>query len=303
MATKRGAASQRAAIISEYDTWLRSWASEKTRKARVQLAAARTDEWGPHGFTPQNIIEFLARPSELTGRPLSKWTKATYHGHLKDFCKWLVAAGHLAESPMEDVRAVKRPKKKPRPLTQGEVDRVLSVVEGVVRDQILFALLAGLRVSEIARIRGEDVSSEGLYVDGKGDSGEVLPMHPDLVEIAQRYPRSGYWFPGGDDGHIDPQRISATVGRLFHSMGITGSIHKCRHYYCTNLMRRGVHVRRVQQLMRHANLETTAGYAAVDADELQTAVNLLPSLNSDHYGRGAVSRLPSLDSPWPDDAA
>lgn len=267
-------------IIDGYETWLRSWASERTTKARVTLASARLREWGVSGFTVDNITEFLGRPT-VSGRPKSKWSKATYHAHLKDFCAFLVAAGHLDESPMGDVRAVKRPKNRPRPLSQVDVDRVLSVVTGGTRDQLLLAMLAGLRVSEIAKIRGEDVAADGIYVMGKGEVDAVLPCHPDLWAIAQRYPREGYWFPGTDDGHINSQQISATVGRLFHSMGITGSIHRCRHYYGTTLLRNGEHIRKVQKLMRHANLETTAGYTAVDEDEL----------------RGAIARLPSLDVP------
>lgn len=267
-------------VVGEYEQWLRSWASERTTSARAIVAAAFLSDYGLDGVTAPNIQEFIGRPNKLTGKPKSKWSKATYHGHFKDFCKWLVATDRLTVNPMEEVHSIKRPKKKPRPLTDSQVDALLSVIQGPVRDQILLALRAGLRVSEIAKIRGEDVSVEGIYVDGKGDVGDILPIHPDLWDMAQRYPKVGYWFPGNVDGHVDSQRISQTVGRIFHGMGIEGSIHRCRHYYCTDLLRRGVHVRRVQRLMRHANLETTAGYAAVDEDELRDAINLLPRLNA-----------------------
>lgn len=277
MDTTRG---NQKAVLDEYRTWLLSWASPRTVAARVTLATARLSDWGLDGFTAHNVTEFLASPSPLTGKQLSTWSKATYHGHLKDFCTFLVATGRMGESPMEQVRSVKRPKRKPHPLSQSEVDRVLSVVRGQTRDQILLALLAGLRVSEIARIRGEDVTPDGIYVEGKGDVADMVGIHPDIWAMAQRYPRTGFWFPGSDEGHVPSGRISQNVGRLFHSMGIKGSIHRGRHYYATTLLRNGVHVRRVQELMRHANLETTAGYAAVDQDELQSAVNLLPSLDA-----------------------
>jgi site-specific recombinase XerD len=267
-------------IISEYEAWLHSWASEDTTRARVVLASARLDAWGLSGFTAENISTWLGEPSKLTGKPLSKWSKATYHAHLKDFCKFLVATGRLDESPMEDVRAVKRPKNRPRPIEQRDLDRLLAFVQGEVRDWLLLALLAGLRVSEIAKIRGEDVSIDGIYVLGKGDVDAMLPCHPDLWAMAQRYPRTGYWFPGSEDGHIPKQQISNTVGRVFRAIGIPkGSIHRGRHTYATNLLRNGEHIRKVQKLMRHSNLETTAGYTAVDEDELRSAVGRLPSLN------------------------
>lgn len=230
------------------------------------MASSRLKAWGLDGFTAANISEFLARPN------LSKWTRSTYHAHLTCFCAWLNASGYLDTNPMPDIRKPKRPPGKPRPLSEAEVEKVLSVVTGTTRDWILLALLAGLRASEVAKMRGEDVSADGIYVEGKGGTKEVLPCHPDLWDMAQRYPKYGYWFPGKQDGHVRNQQISLTVGRLFHSLGIEGSIHRCRHVYGTRLMRAGVNIRTVQKLMRHANLDTTANYTAVHEDEMRAAI-------------------------------
>ena len=268
-----------AAITAEYETWMRSWgAAERTITARRILATARLREWWLDGFTTENVEAFLAGP-QPPDRKWSNWTRTTYNGHLRDLCAWLLANGYIEEDPMAEMRSPKRPESAPRPLSESEVRRVLSVVEGRTRDWILLALLAGLRVSEVSRVRGEDVEETGIYVRGKGGTEAVLPCHPDLWAMANRYPRHGFWFPGSDEGHIRSQQISAAVGKLFDALGIEGSIHRCRHYYATNLLRRGVHVRRVQKLMRHANLETTAAYTAVDEDELRDAINLLPSLD------------------------
>ena len=258
------------AVLDDYAEWMRSWgASERTIEARLTMARSRIRAWGLGGFTAENVQAFLARPG------LKNWTRSTYHAHLTDICAWLAATGRLADNPMPDVRKPRRPKGKPRPLSELEVARVLSVAEGRVRDWILLALLAGLRASEIAKIRGEDVTADGIYVHGKGDKAEVLPCHEALWNIAQQYPRQGYWFPGNDDGHMRSQQVSLIVGRFFDALGIEGSIHRVRHVYGTRLMRAGVNIRTVQKLMRHSNLDTTANYTAVDEDELRAAINLL----------------------------
>lgn len=260
-------------LVNDYAEWLASWgAAERTIQARRRLIAGRLDEWGLDGMTAANIQAWLARP-ELK----SKWSRATYHNHLTSFCQWLVAAGYLEDNPMDAVRKSRPPRGRPRPLSESEVSRVLGTCQGEVRDWILLALLSGLRASEVAKIRGEDVSLDGIWVEGKGDVRELLPIHADLWEMAQRMPRTGYWWPGNDDGHVRSQHISMTVGRLFHSLGISGSIHRCRHTYATRLLRAGVNIRTVQRLMRHASLETTATYTAVDEDELRDAITLLPS--------------------------
>lgn len=263
-------------IVDSYAMWLQSWsASRSTIVARTTLARARLHDWGIDGFTEGNVQEFLARTHSETGKPLSKWTRSTYHAHLSCFCSWLAASGRIDTNPMPGVRKPKPPKSIPRPLSASDLDRVLSVVEGDTRDWIILALRAGLRASEVAKIRGEDVSSDGLFVLGKGDLPVTLPCHPEILEMAQRRPRHGYWFPGNDDGHIRGQQVSLVVGKLFHAIGIAGSIHRVRHTYGTQLMRTGVNMRTVQKLMRHASLATTATYTAVDEDELRAAINLL----------------------------
>ena len=262
-------------LLGDYEEWLRSWgAAPKTVKARVNLARGRLAAWGLEGLTPANITAWLGRED------LSKWSRATYHANLKDFCAWLVAAGHLSESPMDDpnVRKPKRPKSRPRPLSEPEVTRVMKVATGRTRDWLVLALCAGLRAHEIAKLRGEDVNMDGIFVLGKGGVEDTLPCHPDIWAMTQRYPRTGWWFPNqsGTD-HVTADVVTVAVSRLFTSQAIEGSIHRMRHVYGTRLLRSGANIRRVQRLMRHATLETTALYTAVDEDELREAINLLPS--------------------------
>lgn len=258
-------------IEADYAAWMRSWgASPQTIRARRVVAAGRLREWGLDGFTPENARAWLGRDG------LSRWTRATYHAHLSDFCAWLAACELIADNPMEDMRKPGRPHSLPRPLTEADVDRVLEAAKGRTRDWIMLALYAGLRAHEVAKIRGEDVTPDSIYVEGKGGVRASLPTHPELWSMALRYPQRGWWFPSVQTGgHISAATVSNYVGELFRSLGISGSIHRCRHVYGTRLLRAGVNVRQVQKLMRHASLDTTAVYTAVDEDELRAAINLL----------------------------
>lgn len=255
--------------VAEYVRWLRSWtSSEKTISARRTVALSRLREWGVEGMTADNVQQWLGRPD------LSRWTRSTYHAHLNDLCGWLVATGRLAENPMEGVRKPTRPSSLPRPLTEPDVERVLATATGRTRDWIMIALLSGLRVHEIAKLRGEDVTEDTIFVEGKGGTRAMLPTHPDIWEMASRYPRQGYWFRGRS-GPIKPYTITTRVSRVFDSLGLEGSIHRCRHTYGTRLLRGGTHIRVVQKLMRHASLATTATYTAVDEDEMRAAISRL----------------------------
>jgi integrase len=63
---------------------------------------------------------------------------------------------------------------------------------------VMLASLAGMRVSEIARVRGEDLDlgRAQIWVVGKGVKRKSIPLHPLLVNAAHTMPRAGWWFKG-----------------------------------------------------------------------------------------------------------
>lgn len=259
-------------LLDEYVEWMQSWnASANTVKVRRRVMRARLREWGgAAGFTPANIQHWLGSPD------LSPWSRATYHAHVKEFCGWLYSTDRLAENPIVGFKAPRSPAHRPRPLSEAEVEVVLTHARGRVRDWIMLALHAGLRAHEIAKIRGEDITAEGIWVEGKGGKQESIPPHSCITEMAQRYPARGYWFPGRKNPHIAPETVTTKVGALLYALGIEGSVHRFRHVYGTRLLRAGVNIRVVQQLMRHSSLETTAAYTAVSDDEKRAAIDRLP---------------------------
>lgn len=260
-------------VLTEYDAWVKTWASSDTREARIVLVASRLKAWGPPAtWTPEIIGAWLASDTIR-----SQWTYSTYFNHLNCFCRWLVATGKLEDNPMSLVRKRHAPESHPRPLTETEIAAVLLAATGHKRTWILLSLLAGLRSHEVAKIRGEDVQQDGIYVFGKGRKAATLPTHPEIWALAQTYPRRGYWFPSArsESGHIQAATVTKTISLLFDSLGIKGSLHRCRHSYGTRLLREGVNIRVVQKLLRHTNLSTTAIYTAVDEDEQRAAINRL----------------------------
>ncbi len=260
--------------MGEYESWMTSWgAAPSTIRGRKVIAQKALREFGLEGLTSAAIGTLL---SGTPSKPLKPWSRSTYHANLSDFCAWLLAQGYIDENPMDEVKQPKRPRPAPRPLTEAEIVRVLAGTEAPMRDWIILALYAGLRAHEVAKLRGEDVSPEGIYVVGKGGVAATLPCQPQIAELAERYPSAGYWFPAPNGEPIEAREVSLRVGTRFEELGIEGSLHRCRHAFATRLLRNGVNIRKVQRLMRHANLETTATYTAVDEDELMRAVMTLP---------------------------
>lgn len=133
------------------------------------------------------------------------------------------------------------------------------------RAMVVLAAFAGLRVHEIAKIRGEhfDLVSRQVTIVGKGGHTDTLPLSHFIIEQAYRMPREGWWFPGVDSGHQRRESISDAIKQVMVRAGVVGSAHWLRHWFGTALLERGVDVRVVQELMRHASLTSTQIYTEV----------------------------------------
>lgn len=254
---------------------------------RAALAAGAT----PAAMTTDQLVEYLAwLPSAST--------RQTYFSALRSWHLWLVARGIRPDDPTVDVRRPRAPRRRPRPVATGHVERVLnSGIRGRTRTCVLLCSYQGLRVHEAAKIRGEDIDlvSNTLRVVGKGGVDEVLPLHHLVAVEAKRYPVRGYWFPS----HTRPGRpihstsLSAAISRAMHRAGVPGSAHSLRHWHATELVRSGVNARVVQTLMRHSSLATTALYIEVDADQQRAALALLPALPQPRRDPAPVAAAPA----------
>lgn len=247
----------------------------QTVEKRMNFARARLREWRTLDVPPAKVAAWLAG---YTG-----WSRYTYFNHLRDLFAWAVRAELVGASPMDGMRRPPLPRPKARPLSPIEVQRVLAPAAGRQRAWLLLAYLAGLRAHEIAKIRGEDVNADAIYINGKGGVIATVPTHPDLWALAQEFPRAGHWFPSpyADRAHISVQVVSSATARHFRACGIpSGSIHRLRASYGTALLRSGANVRVVQTLLRHASLQTTEHYLGVDEDERTAAIGRLFSVAS-----------------------
>lgn len=258
--------------LGDFEQWLKSWsASPRTIVPRIHVLRAALQHWGPPaGVSTRDLQAWLANPD------YAAWTRVTYYGHAKSYFGWLTQAGHISADPTLGLRRPTPPKDKPRPLSEAEASMVLDAATGNARSWLMLGMYAGLRAHEIAKLKGQDVDAETIHVVGKGGQSAILPTHPALWELAQDYPRRGYWFPSRSrHGHVTPGSVSTIITRLFSELGIPGSIHRARHTYGTRLLRAGANIRVVQTLMRHESLATTALYTAVDEDERAAAINSL----------------------------
>ena len=258
-------------------TW-RGWQvsqglSERTyaeRDATIRHMLALTGAT-PRTLAPFHIIMYCGRPE------LSEASRASYHATIRAFCLWMVRQHVRPDDPTIETPRPKRARTKPRPLSCEAVRSIYAAANRArTRAYILLAVLQGMRIHEIAKIRGEDIDLDRgtLFIHGKGGVIEFVPLHDDIRDLARKMPRAGYWFPAyATEGCIGRKAVYSAIKGVMRRSGFAHATpHMLRHSYGTELLRRGADLRVVQELMRHADVSTTQLYTDIQWNAKVAAV-------------------------------
>ena len=168
----------------------------------------------------------------------------------------------------------KKPFKLPVILSREEVAHFLESIASLKhRTLLMTAYAAGLRVTEAARLKITDIDSQRMMIrveQGKGQKDRSVMLSPHLLEILRSYwkvTRPEVWlFPGDIPGQpIGRSAVEQACQKALRVSGIKKPVtpHSLRHGFATHLLEAGTDVRKIQLLMGHRSLATTARYLKV----------------------------------------
>lgn len=204
------------------------------------------------GVVSADIERFLARYPVAASRH-GRWSD------LNQFYRFAIRR-HLADNnPVDDIDPPRVPHRAASPIAVRDVRLLVQLTAGRTRLMILLYAQAGLRASEIARLRGEHtLRDERLIIvrDGKGGTDDTVTMSRQLHTELNLWPSKGALFPGATR-HTVYDVIKAAMRR--HS--IDGRPHDLRHSFLTNAARvsKG-NMRLVQRMARHRTIRSTERY-------------------------------------------
>jgi integrase len=178
---------------------------------------------------------------------------------------------------------VKEAKRHIVPLSVDEVARFWSSFR-TARDLAIVGLmlLQGLRSAEVLALNPEDVllSEAQLRVCGKGSKLRFLPLAPESVQLLDHYlrlerpdPCSAALFVSLKGRSRGVRMIAAGLRSLFrhhrHTTGVTlANPHRFRHTFASDMVRAGVSLPALMQLMGHADIQTTLLYVQVTPQDV-----------------------------------
>jgi site-specific recombinase XerD len=178
---------------------------------------------------------------------------------------------------------IARPKKEhtlPEVLTREDILRLLKSVKNLKhRTMMATCYAAGLRVSEVTRLRVDDIDSARMMIHvrlGKGLKDRMIVLSDTLLEQLRAYWRvykpTPWLFPAHRSNHPmhtrSIQRIFSKV-REAAGFGDKVTMHTLRHSFATHLLEAGTSVRVIQVLLGHRSLSTTARYTHISKEAMQ----------------------------------
>lgn len=148
-----------------------------------------------------------------------------------------------------------------------------SIVSLKHRTILMTCYAAGLRITEATRLKVTDIDSQRMMIrveQGKNQKDRYVMLSPKLLEILRAYwtaarPK-GWLFPGDMPGQpITRGAVEDACKKALLVSGIKKPItpHSLRHAFATHLLESGTDVRKIQLLMGHRSLATTARYLKV----------------------------------------
>lgn len=166
----------------------------------------------------------------------------------------------------------KRDHKRPAILSRAEVARLFEVTANRKHRALLMTTYAaGLRVSEVVRLRVQDLDSDRMLIrveGGKGrkDRDTVLSdrLLAELRAYWRMYRPASWLFPTQyrPDRHLTRSAAHKIYQAAKQRARITktGGIHSLRHAFATHLIEAGIDVLSIRELLGHQSLKTTSHY-------------------------------------------
>lgn len=173
-------------------------------------------------------------------------------------------------------------------LSKQEVKRLFAQVSN--QKHLLALKLAygmGLRVSEVVRLKIEDIDSSRMMVRiacAKGMRDRYVPLPVSLLPFLREYylvykPKQ-YLLEGRYGGAYSKSAVQQVFKRAMKKARINKSIgvHGLRHSYATHLLEAGADMRFIQELLGHGSIKTTQIYTKVSPRSLAGIQSPIDSL-------------------------
>jgi site-specific recombinase XerD len=237
------------------------------------LESIRVDWDNPKRLGRTDIEAFL---HHLSGRNMTGVSRARKLAAIRKFFVFLKENGILQTNPAATVKGARREEKEPAILYKEQYKALLYEASDDPRDYaiIMTFLQTGIRLSELAALRLEDVDFENRLVtvrQGKGRKDRQIPLVDEEVKALRNYLRyratelildDDILFLAKNGTSLNVSSVKAIVAKYVKKAGIRKrvSVHTLRHTFGAHKADKHMSIATLQALMGHKKKETTLKY-------------------------------------------
>ncbi|MCX6746709.1 MAG: tyrosine-type recombinase/integrase [Candidatus Pacearchaeota archaeon] len=262
---------------------------EFLEKIRIELKISKNSNYTIRNYLRANseLLEFCGKsPDNVTEDDVKSFMAMKLTDQASSTIIVFLSALRFAYSNIlkKDVTlGIKRPKRErkiPAVLTKDEVIRLINALPNK-KSKLMISLIyaCGFRISELLNLKVNDLNFEemtGYVRQAKGKKDRVFNIPKFLLKslkkqvLNQQESNQEYLFTG-PNGKLTDRNLQKIVRIATKKAGIEKEVHPhtLRHSFATHLLENGVDIRKIQELLGHADLSTTQIYTHISTEELK----------------------------------
>lgn len=137
-----------------------------------------------------------------------------------------------------------------------------------VRDRNILKILwnTGIRIGELIDLKWGNISDGYLWIRSKNNKDRQIPFNNGLFEELKQIKNSEYVFASRNGNKLSYSFMYQLIKKISSDRL---SPHSFRHSFATRLLKNGVPLNYVSQLLGHSNLNTTLIYLHTTMDDIR----------------------------------
>lgn len=203
-----------------------------------------------------NLMPFRIHIAHLNAKTISKNLSA-----IRSFVSYLNENGMVVTLESDD--SIKVAKTLPKPIAH---KYILQAINGAkLKEKLVVVMLytLGLRISELASLKLEDMNESWIRVLGKGNKERNVPLLDSTKELIDEYLSSfvtkKFLFEKNGE-KLSENSLRYMVNKVFRDVSLKVTPHQLRHSYATSLLNGGAPIVDVSELLGHSSMATTQIY-------------------------------------------
>jgi integrase/recombinase XerD len=271
---------------------------EFLKKINVELKISKNSKYTQRNYLDSNkrFLDFVKKnPTEVTQDDLKEYIAENMESSSPQTIILFLAAIKFAYSNVlkkditQGIKRPKRDKKLPEVLTKDEMKKLLDSIKNK-KSKLMISLIyaCGFRVSELVNLKLENLKFDeniGFIRRAKGRKDRMFNIPEfllaDLKEQfeSQKNLNQEFLFSGPKE-QLSTRNIQKIVQKATKKAGLQKDVHchTLRHSFATHLLENDVDIRKIQELLGHADLSTTQIYTHISREELKKIKSPLDSL-------------------------